>query len=195
MTLTHGLRHAGDGLRCGWRMATRRKDPGPQDLCAACGFCCNGVIFANVKLQPGDDASRLLELSLPLKAASAGGTMRFCQPCAAHDGCRCSVYPDRPTYCRQFDCLLLQSVKAGSLEPHTALRVIRRAKKQVTEIRQLLGELGDSQEQKPLRARFREVCRRLEGSDCGAGEAQVFGRLSLAMHNLNLLLAERFYSG
>ena len=157
------------------------------------------MIFANVKLQPGDDASRLRELGLPLKlkqtTAAAGGVVRFTQPCAAHNGCRCSVYPDRPTYCRQFDCLLLQSVKAGSLDSHTALRVIRRAKKQVAEVRQLLLELGDAQEQKPLRTRFREVCRRLEGSACGAREAQVFGRLSLAVHNLNLLLAERFYSG
>jgi hypothetical protein len=157
------------------------------------------VIFANVKLQPGDDASRLRELGLPLKqttaTAAAGSAMRFTQPCAAHDGCRCSIYPNRPTYCRQFDCLLLQSVKAGSLDPHAALRVIRQAKRQVAEIRQLLLEVGDAQEQKPLRARFREVCRRLEGSACRAGEAEVFGRLSLAMHNLNLLLAERFYSG
>jgi hypothetical protein len=156
------------------------------------------VIFANVKLQPEDDASRLRELGLALKqttaTATAGSAVRFTQPCAAHDGCRCSIYPNRPTYCRQFDCLLLQSVKAGSVDPHAALRVINRAKKQVTEIRQLLLELGDSQEQKPLRTRFREVCRRLEGSACGAGEAQVFGRLSLAIHNLNLLLAEKFYS-
>jgi len=178
-------------------MATKRQDPGPQDLCAACGFCCNGVIFANVKLQPGDDASRLRKLGLPLKqtTAAAGSAVRFAQPCAAHDGCRCSIYPNRPTYCRQFDCLLLQSVKAGSLDPKAALRVIRQAKKQVMEIRQLLVELGDAQEQKPLRTRFREVCRRLEGAACGTGEAQVLGRLSLAVHDLNLLLAERFYSG
>ena len=178
-------------------MAAKRNDLGSEDLCAACGFCCNGVIFANVKLQPGDDASRLRELGLSLKQtkAGAGSAVRFAQPCAAHEGCRCSIYPNRPKYCRQFDCLLLQSVKAGSLDPNTALRVIRRAKKRVAEIRQLLVELGDAQEQKPLRTRFREVCRRLEGSSCGAGEAQVFGRLSLAVHNLNLLLAERFYSG
>ena len=178
-------------------MATKQKDPEPQELCAACGFCCNGVIFATVKLQPGDEASRLQELGLPLKqtTAAAGSLVRFTQPCAAHDGCRCSVYRDRPTYCRQFDCLLLQSVKAGSLSPQSALRVIGRAQKQIAEIRRLLLKLGDVQEQKPLRARFRQVCRRLEGVSCGTEEAQVFGRLTLAIHNLNLLLGERFYSG
>ena len=176
-------------------MATRRKDPDAQELCAACGFCCNGVIFANVKLQPGDNAARLLKLGLPLKRAAAGAAMRFSQPCAAHAGCRCNVYRDRPAYCRQFDCLLLESVKAGSVDSHSALRVIRQAQRQVAEVRKLLVELGETQDQKPLRARFRQVCRRLEGSPCGTEEARVFGRLTLAIHNLNLLLGERFYSG
>jgi hypothetical protein len=27
-------------------------------LCLTCGLCCNGVIFANVGLRPGDDAAR-----------------------------------------------------------------------------------------------------------------------------------------
>jgi len=187
----HGLSYAS-----GRDMATKQKNlPGPQDLCAACGFCCNEVIFANVKLQQGDDASRLRQLGLPLKQSTGGSSIRFSQPCVAHEGCRCRIYPDRPVYCRGFDCLLLQSVKTGGVDAADALRIIRQAQKLVTEVRKLLIELGDTEERKPLRARFRDVCRRLEGASCGTEEAMVFGRLTLAIHDLNLLLAERFYSG
>jgi hypothetical protein len=124
-----------------------------------------------------------------------GSSIRFSQPCVAHEGCRCRIYADRPVYCRGFDCLLLQSVKSGGVDAGEALRIIRRAQKLVAEVRELLIELGDTDERKPLRARFRSVCHRLDGASCGTEEAMVFGRLTLAMHNLNLLLAEKFYSG
>src|SRR5438132_2396309 len=35
-----------------------------EDLCLECGLCCNGVIFADVRLQPGDDPKRLKALGL-----------------------------------------------------------------------------------------------------------------------------------
>ena len=176
-------------------MTTKQKVQVAEDLCAACGFCCNGVIFANVKLQSVDDAARLRELGLPLKQTSASGAVRFSQPCATHEGCRCSVYPDRPRHCRDFDCLLLKAVKEGSVDFPSALRLIQRAQKLVAEVQKLLIELGNTQEQRPLRARFRQVRRRLEASSCGTAEARIFGRLTLAIHDLNLLLAEKFYSG
>src|SRR5437868_1476023 len=89
-------------------------------LCLECGLCCNGVIFADVRLQRGDDPGRLRALGLPIATPHApssasplrktGGVPapRFAQPCAALDGCRCRIYADRPAYCRQFDCLLLK---------------------------------------------------------------------------------------
>jgi hypothetical protein len=174
-------------------MALKRESTQVQDLCLACGFCCNGVIFANVKLQPGDDAARLRSLGLPLRPGANGG-FRFPQPCASHDGCRCGIYPDRPVYCREFDCLLLRSVKTGELDPLRALRVIQRAKRQVARVRKLLVSLGETNQQRPLHARFRSVSRRVETVPPGAGEAELYGQLTLAIHELNLLLSERFYS-
>ena len=40
-------------------------------LCAACGLCCNGVMFHTVKLQPNDSAPALAALGLKLKRKQA----------------------------------------------------------------------------------------------------------------------------
>ena len=37
-------------------------------LCLACGLCCNGALFKDVKLQSGDDPEQLASLGLPLTA-------------------------------------------------------------------------------------------------------------------------------
>src|ERR1041384_8180337 len=43
-----------------------------NDLCLECGLCCNGVIFADVQLEPADDAARLQSLGLSLSRPRAG---------------------------------------------------------------------------------------------------------------------------
>src|SRR6266481_7889876 len=95
-----------------------------ENLCLSCGLCCNGVIFADVKLRRGDDPAHFQALGLPITCSggrkpSAAG---FPQPCVALDGCRCCIYDQRPRYCRKFECLLLKSVNAGYTERAEALR-------------------------------------------------------------------------
>src|SRR5947208_1703191 len=104
-----------------------------DSLCLECGLCCNGVIFADVQLQPDDDARKLQLLGLTLfpNRKSKIENRKFKQPCSAFDGCRCRIYSDRPGYCRAFECLLLKNVNAGRLDAAAALRVIRTARKRV----------------------------------------------------------------
>src|SRR5512142_2644385 len=98
-----------------------------QQLCLSCGMCCNGVIFADVRLQAGDNAGRLREIGLPLcgtgKGAESAG-LKFAQPCAALEGCACRIYPERPAHCRNFECLLLKGVKSGKVRREAAVRII-----------------------------------------------------------------------
>src|SRR6188508_2374656 len=116
--------------------------PGSHHLCLDCGLCCNGVIFADVQLQPGDDTKGLESLGLsPVgrKESRRGGdsaadskangqSLKFLQPCTAlGNDCRCRIYPGRPKYCREFECLLLKSVVAGETESAAALGIIRTA--------------------------------------------------------------------
>jgi Fe-S-cluster containining protein len=173
------------------------KSPDANSLCLECGLCCNGVIFADGQLQPEDDAVRLRALGLKLAPTrnSELGTRKFFQPCAAFDGCRCNIYSERPKYCRQFECLLLKNVKAGKIETNSAVQIIRTALRRAKKVKQLLRELGDSDEQTALSKRFRRMKRQVESGALDETTAQTFGELTLAVHDLNLLIGEAFYPG
>ncbi|HTL55031.1 MAG TPA: YkgJ family cysteine cluster protein [Candidatus Limnocylindrales bacterium] len=183
----------------------------PEDICLACGLCCDGVIFADVKLQSSDDPMPLLALGSPLKAnrsenpravksgadpnvvSTKSQVAYFPQPCFAFDGCQCRIYPQRPQYCREFECLLLKSVRAGKTERARALEVIGTAKRRANLVWRLLRELGDVDEDSPLSVRFRRTTKRLENSALDEETAARYGELTLAVHDLNFLLSDAFY--
>ena len=164
-----------------------KKSADSNPLCLECGLCCNGVIFANGQLQPGDDAERLRELGLKLLSKR-----KFHQPCAAFDGCRCQIYAERPQYCRAFECALLKNFNARNIEADAALRIIRRARRQAEKVMRLLRELGDADEHKPLTARFRQMQRRMETCELDEASADRFGELTLAVLDLQVLLSGEF---
>ena len=180
-------------------MSKTKKTPA-EALCLACGLCCNGVIFADVKLQAEDDAQRLRVLGIPLRVGpkthkQSGLGFKFPQPCRAHDGCHCAIYSDRPRYCREFECVLLKSVAAGRTLQDEALRIIAKAKERAEAVRQLLVELGDHDEELALGARFRRMRQRLEQGHLDDPTADRYGRLTLAVHELNLIISQAFYPG
>jgi len=159
-------------------------------LCPQCAMCCNGVLFKDVELQAGDDPARLRSLGLPFAKTRV---VKFPQPCAALEGCHCRIYADRPVRCRSFDCALLQSVAAGATDGATALRVIQRTRKLADEVRRLLRKSGNAEEQLSLSLRFRRTQRRLESLQLDDDTAEIFGQLTLAVHDLNLRLRQHFY--
>jgi len=151
-------------------------------LCPQCAMCCNGVLFKDVELQPGDDGAKLKALGLPI---SRSRLAKFPQPCAALDGCTCRVYADRPVRCREFECALLKSVAAGGTEAAAVLRVIRQTRERAEKVRRLLRELGDTNEPVALSLRFQRTQRRLESLQLADNTAEIFGQLTLAVHDLN----------
>ena len=169
-----------------------------EKLCLTCGLCCNGVIFADVQLQNGDDVKRLEALGLPLAARGIKvkkNSYKFPQPCSAFDGCRCQIYSERPKHCRAFDCALLTSVQNGETKPASALRTIEKARIRAEKVRELLRLLGDADEKVALSLRFRKTARRLQEGECNPRTADTFSQLTLATHDLNLILSEKFYPG
>ncbi|MEO7677083.1 MAG: YkgJ family cysteine cluster protein [Verrucomicrobiota bacterium] len=182
-----------------------------ERLCLTCGLCCNGVIFADVQLQRGDDAAKLNTLGLRLSGlpgrpkaerssanSPAGDSFqrkKFSQPCAAFDGCRCRIYEDRPEYCRTFDCALLQQVNLGEVDLPNALGLIEKARRRAEKVRQILRKIGDKDEHLALSLRFRRTSRRLEQGEADARTSDLFSQLTLAVQDLNVLLSENFYPG
>jgi len=179
----------------------------PEQLCLACGLCCNGVLFKDVELQPGDDAEQLKSLGLPIREArkvqrKPGNpkpetrNSKFPQPCAALcEGNRCRIYSERPSRCREFECALFKSVAAGKTELAAALKTIRATHQRADQARRLLRALGDIDEHLALSVRFKRTRRRLEAGGFDDVSADTFGELTLAVHALNVLLSTKFYPG
>ena len=167
-----------------------------EQLCLACGLCCDGSLFGHVRLVPGDDAKKLKALGLPVAVARAKPPVtHFPQPCAALCADRtCRVYADRPAQCRTFECGVFKDAHAGRIEFAAALRLVKRTRQRVEKIRQFLRALGDTEEHRSLSERFRRTQRRMEAGAADETAAHTFAELSVAMHAFNVLTHEKFYT-
>ena len=160
------------------------------ELCPKCGLCCNGVVFADVRLQKGDSARRLAQRGLLL--TQRAGRPAFPQPCRCFDGALCRIYAERPQHCRSFVCGILQRAQAGEMTTDMALDKIAGARRLAEEVRQLLRRLGDTDEQQALTRRYARVMR--EPIDLSGPEDAVEGRgeLMLAVNDLMHALQRDF---
>jgi Fe-S-cluster containining protein len=158
-------------------------EPLTHTLCLACGLCCNGVLFADVRPEPGDPS--------PLFA----GRRRMAQPCPAFStgDCTCAIYPARPVRCRQFECRQLLGVRAGKTTVPEALRKIRRARQLARKLDRGLCALGFDNVKLPLRRRFAQCQRAAEAGGLTGPELARLADVQLAMHQLTRLLAGDFF--
>ena len=166
-----------------------------EDLCLACGLCCDGTLFDNVQLGPRDDAKHLRALGLPVAVTRGRAAVTFFrQPCAALCADRtCQVYADRPGQCRAFECGVFTAAQSGAISAADALREVRKARRAAEKIRRLLRRLGDIDEHRPLAERFRRTQRRMENGAADAEAGALFAELGLAVHRFNLLAHEKFH--
>ena len=122
-----------------------------ERLCAACGMCCNGVLFHGMAVQPEDSLRAMAAKGL--KAKRRDGELQFLQPCPAHDGKRCRIYEDRPQRCRVFACRQLEGVFDGEIPESAAMDKIQEARRLSDRVRELLETLGDDRKTRPLATR------------------------------------------
>jgi hypothetical protein len=83
-------------------------------------------------------------------------------------------------------------VLAGEKDEPAALRVVRSTRQKADQVRRLMRELGDPHEHMALSVRFRRLQRRLERGFPDEASAARFADLTLAVHDLNLLLHREF---
>jgi Fe-S-cluster containining protein len=168
-----------------------------ERLCLNCGLCCDGTIFADVRLRNEAEAARLKRGGLrPKRARSQSGpaAFRIPQPCAALGAdCRCAVYEDRPGHCARFECLLFQEVAQGAIQLASAQRVVRKARHLRDQARELMDTLTDAGEDQSLRERFLLIAEMLEDYEPDEETLAAFSDLTMAWQDLSCLLSERFY--
>jgi Fe-S-cluster containining protein len=167
-----------------------------EDLCLACGLCCDGTLFDLVKLEAGDDIQKLRALGLPVTLSRGKAPVaRFPQPCAALCADRtCRVYTDRPSQCRVFECGVFKDAKAGRITFAAALRLVKQARRRSEKIRRLLHELGDNEGHRALGERFHRTAERMESGQADDAAKAKFADLSLAVHHFKLQAFDKFYT-
>jgi uncharacterized protein len=167
-----------------------------EQLCRACGLCCDGTLFDLVKLEAGDDAPKMKVLGLPVKVSRGKVPVaRFPQPCAALCADRtCRLYADRPWQCRVFECGVFKEAKAGRITWASALREVKQARQRAEKARRLLRELGDTDEHRALGERFHRTSERLEAGGADDAAKAKFADLSLVVHRLKLQAFDKFYT-
>jgi Fe-S-cluster containining protein len=111
-------------------------------LCLACGMCCDGTLFSFVALSAAEATT--------LKAAGVdvrdeAGRPRLPQRCSALDGCKCTVYEQRPFVCRRFDCLLVRSLDEKELPLDEALGIVAEARARLERLDGLLPRRKDNE--------------------------------------------------
>jgi hypothetical protein len=167
------------------RLGGERESASPsaiEQLCLACGLCCNGVLFADVELQKGDNAGRLNDLGMALN--KKGMKRMFAQPCRCFDGKLCRIYADRPKRCATFECGLLKRFQSGEMTAPAALKRIADAKKLAEKVRQLLRRLGDNDEQLVLTKRYGRMMAKPIDLSAGEDIGEARGELMLAVNDL-----------
>src|SRR5882724_3401499 len=152
-------------------------------LCLQCGLCCNGVLFADVRPERGDNS--------PLFAQHGP---RVAQPCPAFNfaDCKCAIYAERPSRCRKFECKQLLAVRTGKKTSEAALKKIREARKLANEVENLLEQLGFNEKRLPFSKRFQKCQRAAERGKISPDDLDSLADLQLAVHRLNALLAQEF---
>jgi Fe-S-cluster containining protein len=124
-------------------------------LCTACGMCCNGVLFEIVRLQSQDSVKELEKLGMQINRRKT--QPYFKQPCRFLNDCTCTIYEQRPTRCRRFECLQLKLLAAEEITEAEAAAKIEEARTQVQRVRDLLAGAGDASTDEALEERVRHV--------------------------------------
>lgn len=178
-----------------------------QAICLECGLCCNGDLFADVRLRAADSGGRLAQLKRLHFAPDQNPereVKRLLQPCGFLEGCTCRVYGERPVYCRQFECAVIRQLKAGralwtsapsQLSEAAARRAVLKARRLSAKAKALLERLGNTDLGRPLATRFRQTARRLEGGSATPEQARLFGELTRAMHEFHWFVTRHIHPG
>jgi len=166
-----------------------------EQLCIACGLCCDGTLFDTVRLEPGDEVKKLQALGLPVTVSRGRQPVAyFPQPCSALCADRtCRLYAQRPQQCRTYECMVFKETQAGRLDPAAALRQVKSARRQADRVRRLLRKLGDADEPRSLGERFHRMQCRMETEAPDESALATFADLSLAVHRLKLLAHAKFF--
>jgi len=96
-------------------------DRGKNELCLACGLCCQGYLHSKAAL---GDMERSRAEMLNMEISEKKGKFFFVLPCPHHRRNFCTIYEDRFNVCRRYECALLEKWSCGEVSWDSALETI-----------------------------------------------------------------------
>ena len=114
-----------------------------SQLCLSCGLCCQGLLHDHADLET-DETELANQLGLPFHPGSSD-SRAFSLPCPLYKDDKCSVYPNRPKVCGNYQCDLLKKLLQGMISFEKATALVKSAKDLMRAIRKQLGPGDPSQ--------------------------------------------------
>lgn len=93
-----------------------------NQLCSACGMCCDGTLFQSATVGLSDEAQ---VAATGLIVNNNQGELSFAQPCKFYCQSQCSIYLQRPPVCMSYRCRLLKKLDRGEIELEDALAKVK----------------------------------------------------------------------
>lgn len=161
-----------------------------ENLCLACGLCCDGTIFSDVTLESEDSRDDLVATGLTFRIHS-DGSERFDLPCLCHVGGPCVIYAQRPSRCRRFRCDLLKAVEAGGIAPAEARNVVRQALDLRDGFREELARVDPTVARTPVPVLWHRLNLAMVGDDANSARER-YSRTLLQLFALRTYIQRHF---
>lgn len=109
-----------------------------SELCKSCGLCC--YAFHNFGYVKNQKEQQIIEKFGGIIFKNNEDKLSFKQPCPAFNGI-CSIYPNHPSSCKEYQCKLLKSMQNNDITLDKAKEVVKNTKKEVEIIDKSLENL------------------------------------------------------
>jgi hypothetical protein len=138
-----------------------------------------------------DDRTELLQAA-GLVLSTRGDVTSFRQPCSAFGSGCCSVYPDRPSVCRSYRCLLLRRHEAGEVSRDDALALIARTTHLRDRVRSGLADDLGVEDRQSLDGLYRLMMAKFDAEPDPAATRREHSDLLMTVAALRVILAREF---
>ncbi len=163
-----------------------------QEICVTCGMCCDGTLFSNAILQPGEKGHLPAAMEKSYTKTDAGEFFKL--PCSYFHG-KCSIYDQKKAHvCSAFRCNLLKDFSEDKISQADAFIIVENAIKQRDEVIHLARTVFETTENMYLKSILEKIGKTEEDEDTAITTHPSFNLLKIKAIILETLLLRHFKS-